>query len=86
MNMKEAQWLKKARVYSRKYRLAHGIKPRGPARAKPERKRVRCAVCGSVLTVMNNWNFHKTPLCQSPACKRARKTALQRARRWNGGV
>jgi hypothetical protein len=46
-----------------------------------KRKVGRCAVCGMPVTVMNNLNFYKTVLCDSAACKRARKTELQRLRR-----
>jgi hypothetical protein len=46
-----------------------------------KRKVACCAICGLPVTVTNNLNFYKTPLCDSAACKRARKTELQRLRR-----
>jgi len=92
MSDKYEKYKENARIASDARRRAEGISRRGSVSAwkkqfvEPSmRKKTVCAICGAVVTVMNNLNFYKTPLCDSPACKRARKTELQRQRRLNGG-
>ena len=45
------------------------------------KRRGKCVVCGKAFTVANNWHYNKAVLCESPVCKRARKTQLPRERR-----
>jgi len=67
-----------------KYRAKHAAEFYKFNHYSAGRKQTKCVVCGQAVVVMNNLNFYKTPLCDSPVCKRARKTALQRARRYRG--
>lgn len=42
---------------------------------------VNCIICGQPAYCRSNFHASSVPLCRKPACKRARKTALQKARR-----
>lgn len=86
--MNYEKYKERMRVYSaaRRRKEAGGVaKLPSWVTKRPERKKVNCIVCGESLTVMNNYNFHKTPICNSESCKRFRKTQLQRERRLRGG-
>lgn len=46
-------------------------------------KKIACVICGAPTRVQCNANLGRQATCRKPACIKARRTALQKARRWD---
>lgn len=46
-------------------------------------KAIACVICGAPTRIRCNANLGRAATCRKPACIKARRTALQKARRWD---